>query len=426
MNTFKRDPYSRLFLFLVFFGLYTIQGFIYGYTTYIDLHLNLSKVDYWKIALFQVSAFPGYLKFFTGPVVDTYFLKSLGKRMSYILPCTVLVCSLLLFLSLQIQELVTQGNIFVLLPLFFVLNLTVGVQDVAIDSLVEETYLPEHVHDGINAQNFGQMFAILVSVNLQIQVEGSLSNSRVVFLLLTVFLVFSFTALAFAFIREKEEEKTWSSPFQIFKLLPNFVKNPNLLVYTRFVILFGFSKVLLANASQAILLRNEFPAPWMSQISFYHTIITSLFLIAFKNFDYFKNRIKVLRYVFYSRVVFFLYFILVVVLQINYKASNLNFYLLLFQFPFAVMNNVDFMTRVSINFHIADEKCTATHLGLLNSLCNFPELFFKPVSSTIMEFFGLNGVIAACIGFYAMFYPVLNKSLADFPKRTRADYQISD
>ncbi len=62
--------------------------------------------DYKEISLFDLCQIPIYTKFLFGPILDRYYSKSFGKRMSYIVPFSVVLVGLFVWLGLASDVLV--------------------------------------------------------------------------------------------------------------------------------------------------------------------------------------------------------------------------------------------------------------------------------------------------------------------------------
>lgn len=90
------------------------------------------------MSLFDLSQIPIYTKFLAGPILDKFYSKKFGKRMTYIFPISILLVSLFLWLSKSADKLMTESQgVGLALPLFVGMTL-VSIQDLAIDALCEE------------------------------------------------------------------------------------------------------------------------------------------------------------------------------------------------------------------------------------------------------------------------------------------------
>ena len=93
---FKGDGLRFLFLAL----LYIVQGFAMGFL-WITMPIILKKkFTYSEIGVISWWCIPYTIKFLFAPFVDTYFIKLLGKKRSWILPTQILLPQYSLFILL--------------------------------------------------------------------------------------------------------------------------------------------------------------------------------------------------------------------------------------------------------------------------------------------------------------------------------------
>jgi hypothetical protein len=62
-------------------------------------------LSYSQLATFALSSYPYSLKLLWSPIVDSVFIKSIGRRKSWIIPMQLVVGSLMLYISLNVQKL---------------------------------------------------------------------------------------------------------------------------------------------------------------------------------------------------------------------------------------------------------------------------------------------------------------------------------
>ncbi|CAD8125120.1 unnamed protein product [Paramecium sonneborni] len=120
--------YLLLFLYIYQSSMLSI------FTQIMPILLAENGFNYEQQGLFSLVAYPFFFKIIFAPIIDLFHFKSLGRRRSYILPCTLLM-SLNLFWqsSLDIQQ---NYMLFCLIGLF---NATfLGMQDIAIDGFAAD------------------------------------------------------------------------------------------------------------------------------------------------------------------------------------------------------------------------------------------------------------------------------------------------
>ena len=81
-SSFRKDiPNILLLLFL-----YMLQGIPLGLTASLPFILSSRKVPYKDQAIFSLATWPFSLKLLWAPFVDSMFLKSIGRRKSWLVP----------------------------------------------------------------------------------------------------------------------------------------------------------------------------------------------------------------------------------------------------------------------------------------------------------------------------------------------------
>ncbi|CAD8209118.1 unnamed protein product [Paramecium octaurelia] len=120
--------YLLLFLYIYQSSMLSI------FTQIMPILLAEHGFNYEQQGLFSLVAYPFFFKIIFAPIIDLFHFKSLGRRRSYILPCTILMSFNLFWQSsLDIQQ---NYVLFCLIGLF---NATfLGMQDIAIDGFAAD------------------------------------------------------------------------------------------------------------------------------------------------------------------------------------------------------------------------------------------------------------------------------------------------
>lgn len=102
-----------------------------GLAASIPLILQKYHITYTDQAIFSNVSWPYSMKLLWAPIVDSIFLKSYGRRKTWIIPVQLIVGSLLIIYSFRINSLLTNPEgpyIYTLTILFFVLYFLVATQ----------------------------------------------------------------------------------------------------------------------------------------------------------------------------------------------------------------------------------------------------------------------------------------------------------
>jgi PAT family acetyl-CoA transporter-like MFS transporter 1 len=114
--------------------LYALQGLVIGFLL-ISLELKLkSHFSYSDIGIYLMCSYPFSLKLLWSPIVDTFYLKSIGVKKSWIIPTQLIAGSILIYLSFSITELINDREIVKVAILAFSLMFVIATQDIAVDS----------------------------------------------------------------------------------------------------------------------------------------------------------------------------------------------------------------------------------------------------------------------------------------------------
>ncbi|KAF9535740.1 acetyl-coenzyme A transporter 1 [Crepidotus variabilis] len=115
--------------------LYLLQGIPLGLALGSVPFLLKEHLSYSQLATFSLSSYPYSLKLLWSPIVDAVFFKAFGRRKSWIVPMQLIVGSLMLYISLNVERLMEDPahNIIELTAVFLGLVTFSATQDIAVD-----------------------------------------------------------------------------------------------------------------------------------------------------------------------------------------------------------------------------------------------------------------------------------------------------
>ncbi|KAG6857611.1 hypothetical protein H0H87_010179 [Tephrocybe sp. NHM501043] len=115
--------------------LYLIQGVPLGLALGSVPFLLREHLSYSQLATFSLASYPYSLKLLWSPIVDSVYFTSIGRRKSWIIPMQIIVGSLMLYISLNVQKLLDDPaeNIIELSAVFTSLVFFSATQDIAVD-----------------------------------------------------------------------------------------------------------------------------------------------------------------------------------------------------------------------------------------------------------------------------------------------------
>lgn len=140
INYLKRDI-PQILLLLV---LYSFQGIPFGLFLGQLPIIFKDQLTYQEIGIISFSTTPYTLKFLWAPLIEIYYLKSIGKRKSWIVPTQIIGSAILFYLHLTIEDLMRTKQIYFLTGLFIANSFVITCQDIAVDSWAVEILHPKN------------------------------------------------------------------------------------------------------------------------------------------------------------------------------------------------------------------------------------------------------------------------------------------
>ncbi|KAG2442242.1 hypothetical protein HYH02_009726 [Chlamydomonas schloesseri] len=153
--------------------LYMVQGVPLGLTTGALPFMLSSKLSYTQMGIFGLAAYPYSLKLLWSPIVDSVYLRSVGRRKSWIVPIQLLTAALLLGCANWIQELYEAADVVSLTALFLVFVFLMATQDIAVDGWALTLLSPANVSYASTCQTVGQTTGIFTSFTVFLALQDA-------------------------------------------------------------------------------------------------------------------------------------------------------------------------------------------------------------------------------------------------------------
>ncbi|KAJ7102769.1 acetyl-coenzyme A transporter 1-domain-containing protein [Mycena epipterygia] len=137
--------------------LYLIQGVPLGLALGSMPFILQKQLSYSQLATFALSGYPYSLKLIWSPIVDSVFFSSFGRRKSWIIPMQLIIGTLMLYISLNIQRLMDDPSNHVthLTNVFTALVFFSATQDIAVDGWALTLLSPENLSYASTCQTIG-------------------------------------------------------------------------------------------------------------------------------------------------------------------------------------------------------------------------------------------------------------------------------
>ncbi|CAL1142487.1 unnamed protein product [Cladocopium goreaui] len=118
--------------------LYTLQGIPLGLGQVLPLILKDRGATFTELGVFSLQSWPFVLKLFWAPLVDSVYVRSIGRRKTWMVPSQLIIGVLMLYTASQLESLLGDGDstrpaIKTLTALFLMINFLCATQDIAVD-----------------------------------------------------------------------------------------------------------------------------------------------------------------------------------------------------------------------------------------------------------------------------------------------------
>lgn len=238
-------------------------GIWVGFLAITNQQLRALQISYKEQALLSTVLWTASFKILFAPMLDSYYIKRLGKCKTYILLGALVNIILLILLYDRMDDMIEKRDIFSLWCYLFPLTLSVFIQHIGMMAWVLTIFSKENLTAGSAAINAGQtvgyfysffIFAILnstESLNKWFYTENPIdkplmNRKQFIFSLITYTIVLNgFIAL---FVPEKKDHeikenpnsKSSKSPLVVIKESFRFVRKPDVLTYLKVILAINF------------------------------------------------------------------------------------------------------------------------------------------------------------------------------------------
>ena len=230
--------------------LYVLQGIPLGLAVTVPIMLQSLGVSYKEQAVFSFVYWPFAIKLLWAPIVDSFYIPTIGRRKSWLLPTQYLLGFFMLVLSYNIPSLLGQFeggriNVFALALHFFILNLLAATQDIAVDGWALTMLSKENVGFASTCNTIGQTAGYFIAFTVFMALESAdfcnsylrftPSDTGIVdlagFLYFWGILFLVITTLVGLLKRERQEKLTQNGVIAAYKQLYQIVKLPAIRMY---------------------------------------------------------------------------------------------------------------------------------------------------------------------------------------------------
>ena len=363
-----------------------------------ELHTQTSVI-------ISLAGFPFALKILWASFLDKYFIKSFGKRKTYIVPCKYLVGVIYLIYSYYFDADIDNLNI---TPIAIVMLLIITLEataDIAIDGWVLTILSEENVVLGPTCQAAGQGLGLFVSQFLFVQLTSTrFANTYIysepsseplmsygtylrfwgVFTLIIAFMIHFFKK------EVNPESREFSSVWEVYKTLKGFYTNKNLrfLCFIWLVRRAGF--VFMGQAGSLELVKKGFPKETLTNIGIITYPLMLIGPIWVAKYALLRMELQTLFRGIIVQVVYVLGMMLIISMYDELAEDGLSVMIMLMSFIGIVANVMMDGLLSSFNTRICDPNVGGTFITALASILNFSETIITPVGLSILGHVSFN------------------------------------
>lgn len=181
-ETDLKGDYKNVALLLL---LYLLQGVPIGIAQAIPILLQNRGVTYADQAKFSIVLYPFGLKLLWAPIIDSVFIKSFGRRKTWICAAQIVLVVFMIYLSYYADEWMgsakTKPQIGILTAVFFILILFSTVQDVAVDGWALTLLQRRNVGYASTTNNVGLSIGRVIGFTVLLLFESKDFSNKYIF-----------------------------------------------------------------------------------------------------------------------------------------------------------------------------------------------------------------------------------------------------
>lgn len=393
----------------------TIQGVPLGLSLGSIPFLLRNKASFTDIGIFTFAAYPYSLKLFWSPIVDSVYIKSIGRRKSWIIPIQLLVGLIFVYLSTWINDLlapnigITKSEIVFITSIFFLIILLVATQDIAVDGWAISLLSEKHRGWASTSQSIGlnigyfASFTIFLALNSPsfcnsfIRQYLGLPNLDVGIVSLGSYMRFwgiimiAFTVFLLIFKQEKPYNQS-SSIKSVYLDMWKVICLPSMrnLVFVLLTSKLGF--IATDNVTNLQLTSKGYPQEMMALsvlIAFPFEIIFPIIISSISQ----RAPLKSLGPFLLGYPLRLLLCVLGVIMVYTFPESGapigfwVNFRIICFQLMYSLTVNMMFVSQCAFFSRISDESIGGTYMTLVNTVANFGSTWPKFIVLFLVDYF---------------------------------------
>ncbi|CAF3171164.1 unnamed protein product [Rotaria socialis] len=170
-----RTSLSSIFLAL---ALYFLQGMSLGVASSIPLFLIAHGATWKDIGTLNFASYPFSLKLLWAPIIDVLYVKSFGRRKSWLVPVQFSAAAILFLFSFYVESFVENVRIVLLTIILFAIVFLTATQDVCADGLAISLFTLTNPQWASTSQTVGQTMGNFIGSSFLLTFESANFTNR--------------------------------------------------------------------------------------------------------------------------------------------------------------------------------------------------------------------------------------------------------
>jgi len=394
--------------------LYFLQGVALGLPLgSLPIILVEKGATYAELSAISLSGFPFSFKILWASFLDKYFIKSFGKRKTYIVPCKYIIGILYLIYSSYVDDDINNLNITPIATVLLITIILEATADIAVDGWVLTILSEENVALGPTCQSVGQNLGWFLSQFIFVQITSvKFANDYIyttpsdqplisygayfkfwgIFTLIVTFLIHFFKKEVNPTTRE------FKSIWEVYSTLKGFYHNKNLRFLCAFLLVYKAGFAFMDPAGFLQLVKKGFPKETLTTIGILAYPIQFIAPIWVAKYNLKKMELQMVFKGIFVSIVFTIGMMLTVNLYQNGSGDGgwILYLIAAMAFTNQIGKIIMEVSSASFNTRICDPSVGGTFITALASVANVHRTIIQPLGLTVLDF--VNFFAANAIG----------------------------
>lgn len=158
--------------------LYTLQGVVLGLVSALPLYAASLNATWKDQGTLSFASYPLIAKLFWAPLIDVWYVRRLGRRLTWLLPTQLLLGVILIALSFYLEAFLLQLRVLTVTCIFFVIVFLIATQDICVDGWALTLFASSAIAWQATAQMIGQPLGNFLGLSFLLTFESANVTNR--------------------------------------------------------------------------------------------------------------------------------------------------------------------------------------------------------------------------------------------------------